>query len=347
MNNETINRINNRLLEIPGAKLVQGNRWIIIRCMYCGDSLNSTHAHFGIHLPVNEDDLYYFNCFKCHTTGRLTTDTLMTFGIFDVDIISGLSNWNKRVLSRPENRIFKDQIYMVKNSHINQSKLTDAKLNYINNRLGINMTYKDILDKKIILNINDLLDENHITKLTRDPNVVKQLDGGFLGFLSQDNAFINMRRLVNEEKVMEPLRKRYVNYNLFGKFDNTQKYYTIPTTIRLDNPKKIKLKIAEGPFDILSIFYNLSNQDTDNCIYSSITGSGYINILEFFLIKKRLINMEVDIYMDSDIKERVLYAIKQLLDYFGVPLRLHRNIYPGEKDFGVKHSKIQDQILNI
>lgn len=348
MVDQTIDIINELLLAtIPLAEFVQGGRWITGRCRYCGDSFDPRHKHFGIHVPQHEDDVYYYNCFKCHTTGRLTTNDLIAWGIYDLRGIEGLSKWNKRVLSRPENRMYKEQIYLVNNSHITQNRLTDAKLHYINNRLGINMTYKDVLDKKIILNIHDFLTENHITKFSRNSNVVDQLNGAFLGFLSQDNAFINMRRLVAEEKVMKPLQKRYVNYNIFGKFDNSQRYFTIPTTIKLDSPKKIRLRIAEGPFDLLSIFYNVYNQDNNNCIYSAITGSSYLQCIEHFLVKQRLINVEIDIFKDKDISNEMMYDIKQLLNTFNVPLRVHQNIYPNQKDFGVKSSLIKDQILNI
>jgi len=347
MDNNTIDRINEQLLRLPSAEYAQGNSWIIARCKNCQDSLNPNHKHFGIHIPQHENDVYYYNCFKCHDAGQLSTDNLIAWGIYDLDVIEGLSKWNKRVLSRPENRMYKDQTYIVKNNHITQSRLTDAKLNYINNRLGINMTYQDILDKKIILNLHDFLIENHITRFSRNPNVVDQLDKAFLGFLSQDNAFINMRRLINEDKLMKPLHKRYVNYNIFGKFDNSQRYYTIPTIIRLDNPKRIKLKIAEGPFDLLSIFYNMCDQEIDNCIYSAITGSSYLKVLEYFIIKKKLINIEADIYTDKDISDAKMYDIKQILNVFGIPLTVHRNIAPNQKDFGVKSSQIQDKIIYL
>ena len=43
-------------------------------------------------------------------------------------------------------------------SFINQ----DIKLSYINDRLGINLSFADCLDNKIILNLKDLLYDNWI-----------------------------------------------------------------------------------------------------------------------------------------------------------------------------------------
>lgn len=342
-----VDKICNLLLTLPLADYAQGRKWITCRCRYCSDSMNPNHKHFGIHIPQNNEDVFYYNCFKCHTCNRLTTDDLLAWGIYDLEGIEILSKWQKRVLSLPQNKMFNSQVFKVKTNHITMNKLTDAKLKYINNRLGLSLSYNDIIEKKIILNIKDFLQQNKIEKNTRDSFIINQLNTSFLGFLSQDNAFLNMRRLVNEDKVCKSLKKRYVMYNIFDKYDNTQRYYTLPNNIDMYNPKRVKLILAEGPFDLLSIFYNMRNQENDHCIYSSILGSGYIQILEFFIVKMKLINLEVHIYKDNDISEYTMIEIKQLLRVFNIPLVVHANNYPGEKDFGVKKEKIRETILNI
>ena len=55
-----------------------------------------------------------------------------------------------------------------------------------------------------------------------------------------------------------------MNYNLFSpdQLAGTSKYYIIPNAI--DTIKLVKIHIAEGPFDILSIFYNLNNGNKYN-----------------------------------------------------------------------------------
>ena len=93
--------------------------------------------------------------------------------------------------------------------------------------------------------------ESNKLEPTRYPNIIDQLDHGFLGFLSYDNAFINMRNLDIVKDIYEGINRRYINYNIFNKYDNTNKFYVIPTNINMEYP--IKLHIAEGPFDALSI----------------------------------------------------------------------------------------------
>ena len=110
----------------------------------------------------------------------------------------------------------------------------------------------------------------------------------FLGFISIDNAFLNMRRLCDSGKVYESIDKRYINYKIFDKFDTSERFYTIPTAIDTLCPNRIKIHIAEGPFDILSILYNLNNGILKNNIYGACTGSGYMGLLRFILLNMKI-----------------------------------------------------------
>ena len=131
------------------------------------------------------------------------------------------------------------------------------------------------------MNLKDLLRENHINNLTRDINIVDQLDINFLGFISIDNAFLNMRRLCNPGCVYSSIDKRYINYKIYDKFNTSQRFYTIPTTIDLATPNRIKIHIAEGPFDILSIYTNIRKGEPG--IYTSVAGSNYIGVILYLL----------------------------------------------------------------
>jgi hypothetical protein len=330
------------LMRMPRAKLASGGKEVTTICPYCGK------YHFYISLPSHEDDVPLFHCFyaNCLASGIVTHQTLMSWNIYDIDIGVELTKYNKRVLSLEKNRKFKDSdIYKLNNTFVTDNELSQIKLKYINNRLGINLTYDDLLNKKIVLNLKDLWQCNNITNLTRDARIINQLDESFVGFISQDNAFVNLRNL-RPGKVDKSIDMRYVNYNIFGKFDNTQRYYTLPTSIDLCNPNRIKLHISEGAFDILSIYYNLRKDDRHS-IYSSILGGGYLGICKHFICALGLINLEIHIYPDNDIDDNVMYEIGQYLYVYQIPLYIHRNIYPDEKDFGVKLENFKEQIRKI
>ena len=70
-------------------------------------------------------------------------------------------------------------IYKYKNNEI-----SEFKLNYINNRLGTNLNYNDLRKLKIILNLYDVIEENHINKLTRERFIVDQLNINFFYYIN-------------------------------------------------------------------------------------------------------------------------------------------------------------------
>ena len=78
-----------------------------------------------------------------------------------------------------------------------------------------------------------------------------------------------------------------------------------------------------------------------NNIYAAATGSGYESLLRFLLLNLQLINIEVHLYPDADIPDYKITRIKKNLFLDKVNFYIHRNTYPGEKDFGVKKEKIQ------
>lgn len=331
---------------IPFAKDASGKTEINCRCFYCADSKDIRKGHFYINCDFSDDKPPWFYCQKCHTTGVVSSNHLLEWGIYDPEVAINLTKYNKRIMSLSKNRKFKSNyVYNIRNTIINNDKLSEYKLNYINNRLGANLSYRDCLDMKIILNLKDLLKENKL-KPTRHNNIIDQLDSNFVGFISFDNAFISMRNL-EIGKVYSNIDKRYINYNIFDSFENTKRFYTIPTTLDITNINPIKLNIAEGAFDILGIYYNLFNGKSDNSIFTSVGGSGYLGLIRFFVVTQKLFNLEIHIYADNDIERDKMIYISNLIKPFGFRFYLHRNIYPGEKDFGVPKNRIKETIERI
>ena len=153
-------------------------------------------------------------------------------------------------------------------------------------------------------------------------------------------------RKVTENPVYKSIDKRYINYSIFGKFDNSQKYYVMPTTLDISSPYRIRINIAEGVFDILSVYYNLQNQSQQS-VYAAIGGSGYLNMIKSFILKDKLSYIEVHVYIDNDVKDYVVTDIKNYLSVFNIPFYLHRNLKEGEKDFGVPLDRIKESIIKL
>lgn len=326
----------------PWARPASGGRVINCRCYYCADSKTYSHGHFYISIPQNHKELSLFYCQKCKVGGLVTPNTLIEWNLYDPDIVMALTKHNKVAGSLPENRMYKDsEIYKIMNDIITDDKLSAFKLKYINNRLGSSFTYQDCLDLKLVLNIKDVLTRNHL-QATRDDRIIDQLDNGFMGFLSIDNAFLNLRNLDITKGLHKSIDTRYVNYNIFGKYDNTRRFYTVPTVLDLNDMRPIDLHIAEGSFDILAIYLQNQTDTINRNVFTSVGGSGYQGVVRYFINRLKYPNMRIHIYPDSDISRDHIINVFRSISVFGYPMYIHRNISPGEKDYGVTPDRIID-----
>lgn len=326
----------------PWAKDAGGYREIVTRCPYCPDSNNPNKGHFYISIPTKEDELSFYDCKKCPAHGIVTPSKLIEWGITDVGFLTEITSYNKRVSSLSKNRIYSNSmVFNVRYDYVTDDKLSNYKLNYLNNRLGVNLSIEDCKRLKIVLNLLDLFKINKL-QFTRHENIMSQLDHNFLGFLSFDNAFVNLRNLNISKDIYEGIDKRYINYNLINKYDNSQRFYTIPTNIDIYRP--VTIHIAEGSFDILSIYLNLPQYNSGNDIYTSIGGNAYKGIIRFFITQLKLPNVIVHIYPDNDIERYKMVDFANFVRDLNIPVFVHRNIYKGEKDFGVSLSKIKEVV---
>ena len=332
---------------IPSARSASGGRFVQCRCFECGDSRDPTHAHMYIAIPQADDEVSWAYCHKCQMHVVMSPYILTKWGLYSTEASKYLAEHNKQCYSAPKNRKYLDRdIYRLSNNFVTDCRESELKLKYINNRLGTNIDYAEALSKKIVLNLGDVLGSNYITEYTRDPGIVKQMNDYFVGFISSDNAFVNMRKIVRDGIVYKSIDKRYIRYNIFGKYDNTEKFYIIPTQVNVASPERLKINVAEGEFDALSVYYNLRKDPSQ--VYMAIGGSGYVGLMRYILTKLRLYYIELHLYPDNDktgLKE--LDYIKELLYPYGIPIYVHRNVKDKEKDFGVTPDRIIESVYQM
>lgn len=328
---------------IPSAKSASGGREVVCRCFYCPDSKDPRHGHFYISIPQSDKEPSLYHCMKCGASGIVTQRTLLEWNTYDDQIAIELIHHNKHIDVNIRNKMYKVQKVPMLNPFTRDDNGSQIKLQYIADRIGIQYTYDQLRELKIVLNLKDVLQANQIQELTRKPMIIDQLDANFLGFLSIDNTHLNMRRVCDEGLVYQSIDKRYVNYEL-KHLDNSRRMYTIPTAVDLNQPDRVKIHIAEGPFDILSIYDNLRHREPG--IYSSVAGSNYYGTILFFIETYKLPYTEVHIYPDNDDQgnNNKMMFIRKQMKRLRVPVYIHRNLYPGEKDFGVPMSRIQEVI---
>lgn len=336
------------LQNIPSAKLASGGTVINCRCFECMDSKNPNSAHMYISIPYDNDKPSLYYCHKCNTSGIVNHNTLIKWGLFDTDIALSMNSYlNNLKLSGKANKYFHPSEYHIRCDYVTLNDKTEEKRQYICNRVGYDLSIDDLTSLKICLNLYDLLEQNDVKRLTRDKRIVDELDKEFIGFISIDNAFLNMRRTCAEGIVNSSIDKRYINYKIFAKDETTERFYTIPTKVNLNSVERIKVHIAEGPFDILSIYLNLRNKEDG--IYTAVAGNNYFNVIMHFLIKLQLPYVELHFYPDNDkygSVDRIRKVVNMIPDKT-IPVYIHKNIYEGEKDFGVSLNKIQESIMKL
>ena len=341
-----LNFINMIKSSIQNARDVAGQHEILTRCPFCGDSANPRNAHFYISVPNTPDEVSFYDCKKCPAHGILNDEVLRKLGCQDNNTIIQVQTHNSRVLKLPKYKTLKKiNIYPLKNNYIRDDENNKYKLDYINKRIGANFTYEDLIKLKIFLNLYDILNSNRLV-LTRDKRIGDSLDLFFIGFISYDNSFCGLRK-VTEKELYKSINKRYINYDLVNKNDNSKAYYIVPTQIDILNPAPIRIHIAEGQFDILSIFYNLNKSNIYQNIYIACGGKSYRQALEFILTELGIINFEVHFYPDKDVTEyefnNTLYSVNML----PCNIFIHKNIQQDEKDYGVPMDRIKDSVRMI
>lgn len=325
------------------GKSASGGSEVNCRCFYCPDSHDPRHGHFYISIPQSPDEPSKYHCMKCHESGYVTHKTLLDWGIWDDQIATDLIEHNKH--TKYLNKASRIAVNRLINPIAVDDQVSQIKLQYINDRLGLSLSYDDLARMKITLSLRELLRCNGIDRLTREENIVDQLNYNFIGFISIDNGFLNMRRVCDEGLVYKSIDKRYINYNIYGNFDTSHRFYTIPSQIDLLQGV-VNLHIAEGPFDILSIYHNLRHGEPG--IYSSVGGSNYLGVIMYMIETIGLPWVNVHLYPDNDNSDdRKIKYIYQQLKGINTPLYIHKNRYPGEKDFGVPLAKIDEYVYEM
>lgn len=314
-----------------------------VRCPFCGDSLNESHGHLSIKIDVMSDAPMVYRCLKCNISGLVSDTFLEELGIFlDSDSKKELKSFTKKSMKVARLVNLDVERYITPLSQ--DSSLCERKINYVRNRLGIDLDLAKARDYKIILNffdfikLNDLIeaDEDHLVGLNYKG--ICNLNDHYVGFLSTNNNNIIFRDITEWQKY------RYFKVTLNGRNVNMDSFYSIPTKLHLMYTGDIHVHVAEGIFDILSIRENLI-RETENHFFYATCGFGSVNIIKYLIHHGMNTGVHFHIYSDNDKKDwdhtRYLFTKNYLTEWID-KIYIHRNHYPGEKDYGVRLDKIQD-----
>ena len=332
------------LHKFSDARSCSGGKEISMRCRFCGDSQKDKTA---THLYIKTSgDTPFYNCFKCGSKGVLTPDILKQFIISydddDIAMFSELNNHLGNEYKKMKNTINKQtRKYNIANPwYLAQDQ---TKLDYINDRLGI--VIPDHRSDKIVPNLLYMLEYNGINKYTRSSDIVYELACSSIGFISMDNSHVILKNIYWGEGLIDPSIDH--KYNLYTIFEDGVSYYTIPTSIDMTNPTPVDIHVAEGVFDVLSICYNICNNNRFQVAYTAACGKGYENVIRMYLLEYNIMNARFHVYLDNDVDDGILYRISNLIQNLGMELYIHRNTFQNENDYGVDKNHIIDSVKRI
>jgi hypothetical protein len=313
-------------------------------CPYCAGGRKGERS-FYISIPTKEKPRFLYRCFRAgcrhgQTKGYITPDFLRMIDCNNYEANIYLNGLNRQDVK--EKRFTKKGARYLKNFPSPEDKLSRAKLHYLNKRLGIDLKMKDLIKLKIHTNMNELFKYNDVSVDKKKEYYYKNLSDHGIGFISTYNDYINIRNATGTEKI-----KRYTIVDIFDADDDVEKFktYNIPTKIDLLSDDPIELILAEGSFDILSVFFNIEDEDVFNKVYCSVSGASYERIINHYIRQFGLLDLVVKIYSDSEVElsyyERIYKNIKKFTN--SLEMYVYYNKKSGQKDFGVTREEMDIQ----
>ncbi len=342
LNQHTLDSIKEyMLLNFKRARIIPSGKELACACPYCGDSKSDPFAtSFYINIDPNSEKFLNYHCFRasCGVSGLVNEEFLDTYGFNQRESIKDLNTFLSNRGVKTGGKYKSKHSKYISNVLTKPTKVTDKKLSYINTRLGLNLTYDDLYNLKINPSLENLLKSNDIKISDDKETYYHNLSNYGVSFISAYNDYVIVRDISKSNK----LKKRYTNVNIFENYDNVTKAYCIPTNIDLLDPSPCVINIAEGVFDILSVYYNIKkNKKYHNQIYLAACGSGIVPTIMQYIRQYGLLNCKINIFSDKDVGIEKYDKIKLLKPFIkSFDVTVYYNNTDGEKDFGVPKDKI-------
>lgn len=339
-------QIINQLKTLPICKPSSNMRNWVVRCPYCGDSMKANHGHFSILVDLNSDAPLLYRCFRCNEAGILTPQVLEDLSLgYDQSLNQQLNIMNK--LSS-NSSFFKDK---VKNFIVPVPRDTPKnylKLAYINNRLGTSINLSECAEYKIVLSFNEFLQTNNIPVDVPDAtggilksSIVRTLEDKYLGFVSANNNKIVFRDISPDGSGF--LGRYYkVTLDVLNRSPNT--FYSLKSQFNPLYTEPINIRIAEGTFDILSVYLNLKPETSQNTLFFASCGYSFSTILKYLIYTGVNTGINLHIYSDNDKtdEDHLRLLRKPFYQTWLDNVIIHRNVYQDRKDFGVSLNEISE-----
>ena len=336
--------VREKINQLPVHIWNSANSQVACRCGYCPDSRNKLHGHFSIKIDENSDSIMLYKCLKCNESGILTSQVMEDIGaplsIEDAKALDTLNRPNnKSTYGRQRPLNYKVPVII----NPIDSKI---KIGYLNERLGIEFTPEMIQESKIILSIMDFFSENKI-KIPEhiNPKLIKIIEENYIGFLSANNNKITFRRIIDNDHL-----NRYIKLSIDPYNTSPNNFYSIKNPgMDLLYTDPVHIHIAEGTFDILSIKYNLPHDNSQKHLFFASCGYNFGTIIKWLIYMGINTDLYVHLYSDNDKsdEEDIKVLNSGINKYWIDHAYIHRNMFQGEKDFGVPSIRIKESHIQV
>lgn len=287
-----------------------------IRCPICGDSQkNPRDAHCYINCSDDPSQPLLYYCFKCNSHGRVTANFLEKLGVKQ-DLIS-------MIRKQKYNRI--GSISKTNIEYLTGTPMIPSPQSaYIESRLGPRFQAEDYDRFKIVWDMNTVREHCPVWAQHRLPT-----NSQSISFLTEDMCTLATRTFTDDDPTWTKLKLVKNDFKSF---------YTIKAMLDLFTGEDIVVNIAEGIFDILSVYRNFN--DGANSIFIATLGSDYMSALDYAIAKGFIgDNIVVKIYIDWGINETSLKRQLRKYKWLFKKVSIYKNtIY---KDVGVTADQIK------
>lgn len=289
-----------------------------IRCPFCGDSQkNPRDAHLYIKCSDDPNEPLLYNCFlaNCGAKGRVNKAFM--------DRLKIKSKYEESLSDKRYNRIS-----IIKDMNINilsgTPDLSSIQVKYIEKRLGSGFTSEDYDRFKIIWNMNSIFPYISSERIKNTlPNNTDSIT-----FIS-DNKSTLLSRGFMEDDDWKKIKITPVE---------DKSFYTIKSTFDLFTRDKIVVNIAEGIFDILSVYKNFN--DGTNSVFIAVLGPDYYSGIDYAIMKGLIgNNVIIKLYIDNNIEVTKMKKYLKKYKWLFNDILIYQNIM--YKDVGVKVDKIK------
>src|SRR5699024_11176480 len=233
-----------------------------IRCPFCGDSVKSNKS---THLYIKNVPPFMYYCQRCTASGIFDSKILIKLNSYDPNMDIYLKNSYNGYMEKLNQKYGASFFSYINNEEPeilpNQyGELEMKKIEYINNRLGIDISQEDIKKYRIILNIEDYYTNNELTSSLdkRSIDMIKNLNQNYFSFLLNDKNVINCRSMVSDTKYKHFKLRIHEDTNSISR-----RFYSIKNDIDLSG-ETFNINITDGFFDIISVHENIKNKEMDN-----------------------------------------------------------------------------------